>query len=183
MGHGRGFQGPFGPIIRRAILSLLTATFLIALVLPHPLLAAPGDLDLSFGSGGLVSTDFGGGSNDSAAALALQPDGRIVVGGSTNFPAGISHLALARYNPDGTLDLNFGSGGTVTGGFALDLGQALAIALQPDDKIVVWTPSTISRINTDGTPDVSFGAGGKVTTEIGQGYFGAHGLGVQADGK
>jgi uncharacterized delta-60 repeat protein len=56
-----------------------------------------GTLDLSFGSGGKVLTDFGSGSEDLGRAVALQPDGKIVAAGMST--AGVAHFnfALARY--------------------------------------------------------------------------------------
>src|SRR5262245_37244857 len=60
------------------------------------LAAHAGDLDPRFGSGGRVVTDFGS-DYDYANAVALQPDGRIVVAGETD----VSNLALARYMPNG----------------------------------------------------------------------------------
>ncbi|HEX6647906.1 MAG TPA: delta-60 repeat domain-containing protein, partial [Pyrinomonadaceae bacterium] len=70
-----------------------------------------GSLDLSFGTGGKVLTNFG---NISAQAysMALQPDGKIVLAGYVNFN-GSESFALARYNTDGTLDAGFGTGGKV----------------------------------------------------------------------
>src|SRR5205823_5199649 len=72
---------------------------------------ADGSLDSTFGSGGTVTTDFGlGGSDDSAYAVALQPDGKIVAAGATYLGGVPGDFALARYNPDGTLDSTFGGG-------------------------------------------------------------------------
>src|SRR5882724_8521334 len=66
-----------------------------------------GDLDPTFGTGGTVATDFGG--FDSAHATAIQSDGKIVAAGIAVVQGGIaSDFALARYNPDGTLDASFG---------------------------------------------------------------------------
>ncbi len=65
--------------------------------------AAPGDLDPSFGSGGMVLP-----LNLYAYATAIQPDGKIVAAGEIG-----DTFALARYNADGTPDLTFGSGGKV----------------------------------------------------------------------
>src|SRR5258708_6073109 len=75
-------------------------------------LLSAGDLDVSFGTGGRVTTDLG--ANDVGAAVAVQPNGQIVVVGSTA-PVFSSHtdFALARYNADGSLDTAFGTGGTV----------------------------------------------------------------------
>src|SRR5438128_725860 len=84
--------------LRNVILGLLSASlWLLGAVLPAE--AAPGDLDLSFGSGGKVLTDFGG-TFDEVRALAIQADGKIVaVGSSAPGPFyDRFHFALARYN-------------------------------------------------------------------------------------
>jgi uncharacterized delta-60 repeat protein len=71
---------------------------------------ADGGVDTAFGSGGRLTTDFNG-SEDEARAVAIQSDGKIVAAGSSGaFP----EFALARYNPDGSLDSSFGIGGEVT---------------------------------------------------------------------
>src|SRR5262249_58695080 len=73
-----------------------------------------GSLDTSFGSGGTLTTPINASDyNSSASALAIQPDGKIVAVGTeqpTQAYAG-GHIALVRYNPDGTWDTSFGSGG------------------------------------------------------------------------
>src|SRR5262249_13072636 len=133
------------------------------------ILLAAGDLDPTFGTGGIATTD----NNSYGVAvygLALQGDGKIVAVGGGGF-------ALARYNLDGSLDPTFGSGGTV---FAILIPgdsqeSARSVALQSDGKIVVagFTLGTrgndflLARYNTDGTLDQSFGAGGIVTTDFG----------------
>jgi uncharacterized delta-60 repeat protein len=101
-----------------------------------------GTLDASFGNGGVVTTSFPNGSvQDVATALALQPDGKIVVAGYSYDGAqdGNFNFALGRYNPDGSLDTTFSFDGLVTtdlfGAEQNDLGTALA--LQPDGRIVV----------------------------------------------
>jgi uncharacterized delta-60 repeat protein len=98
-----------------------------------------GSLDTSFGTGGKVTTAFGGSSFSIALALALQPDGMIVAAGTARV-FGTSAFGVARYQPNGTLDASFGSGGTVITSFFVIGGllqDADAIALQPDGKIVV----------------------------------------------
>jgi len=162
-----------------------------------------GTLDTSFGSAGLVTTDLGG-RYESATALALQSDGKIVLAGGSlgDF---FNDFALARYNSDGTLDTGFGTGGTVITKFENSpdgiapgevSAQAYSVAVQPDGKIVVAGVANIEgeedfalvRYNADGTLDDSFGAGGKVTTDFGhfeQGFSYAFGnaVAVQLDGK
>ena len=80
-----------------------------------------GSLDTSFGANGIVTTDFDG--EDAAVAVSIAPDGKIVAAGT-----GTDHIALARYNPNGTLDPTFGNNGTIVEpGF----GQANGLALTP----------------------------------------------------
>src|SRR5690349_1097145 len=68
-----------------------------------------GTLDPSFGTGGIVTTDFAG-AGDGAFAIAVQTDGKLVVAGVA-FINDVSNFALARYNSNGTLDASFGTGG------------------------------------------------------------------------
>src|SRR6185369_8260877 len=98
-----------------------------------------------------------------------------------------------RYNPNGSLDSTFGVGGIVRTHFAGFSDAALAIALQPDGKIVaagagvennepgggVFNYSAMARYNTDGSLDQTFGSGGKLRT----GGAGIVDLAVQQDGK
>jgi uncharacterized delta-60 repeat protein len=81
-----------------------------------------------------------GGSN--AAGVAVQPDGRLVVAGSTHTYIGDWNtelrIALARYNPDLTLDPSFGQGGRLTTVVDADrAAYATDVAIQADGKIVV----------------------------------------------
>ena len=69
-------------------------------------------LDTTFGDQGIVRTDFSGGNDAIYADPVIQPDGRIVVAGSTA-RAGNINFALARYDANGALDTSFGSGGKV----------------------------------------------------------------------
>jgi uncharacterized delta-60 repeat protein len=104
-----------------------------------------GTLDLTFGAGGKVTTDFASG-NDRASAVTLQPDGRIVVAGTT-FNAGtetLSDFALARYNPDGTLDATFGVGGKVTTDLSGNSGEDAAPASSAAEEV-----SLMSHIRFD----------------------------------
>lgn len=162
--------------------------------------------DSSFGSGGVV-TLFSG-SSGVANAVAIQPDGKIVVAGSEVPGIGdsscdpTSRVTVVRLNPDGSLDSSFGSGGTVV----LDLGQfsqANAVALQPDGKIVVVgsqrpgcqiTNGLIARLNSNGSLDGSFGGGGNSNLPCGQGvcfyyhpgggaYSSYNAVALQNDGK
>jgi uncharacterized delta-60 repeat protein len=161
--------------------------------------AAPGDLDPSFDTDGKVTTHFGS-DNDEGRALALQEDGKIVVAGQAYTATTDRDFALARYNPDGSLDATFHRDGTVTTpiGSGSSPDYAHAVAVRPDGKIVVAGQASngsnddfaIARYNTDGSldtnadadPAVHFDTDGKVTTDI-SGNDVVHDAVVQEDGK
>ncbi len=102
--------------------------------------AAPSDLDGSFGEGGIVIADIGGSrSTDTASALIIQQDGKLVIAG-TGYIAeeGRGRFALVRHNADGELDNSFGTASIViTSVEGHGYGAAYALAVQPDDKFVV----------------------------------------------
>jgi uncharacterized delta-60 repeat protein len=161
-----------------------------------------GSLDPSFAFGGGITTDFGPPpceepcepqeSTDSAHAVAIQGDGKIIAAGST-IPRGTgsSVFALARYNTDGTLDSTFDGDGKVITDFAADWDEAFGLALQGDGKIVAAGRSYVSgitdfalaRYNTDGSLDSTFDGDGKVTTDFAGGFDEALGVAIQGDGK
>ena len=97
-----------------------------------------GDLDPTFGDGGVVMTDFNT-STDLANAVALQADGKLVVAGTTytNNDFSDEDFAIARYNADGSLDTSFGNNGRVTTDFPGLAAVISAVVVQPDGKIVV----------------------------------------------
>jgi len=151
-----------------------------------------GRLDASFGTGGRVTTGFPGASVANGFCVALQPDGKVVVAGWTNFDGG-ADFALARYDSAGTLDASFGTGGRVITAFADSQGLAgvFSIALQPDGKIVAAGGAkldgkydfTLARYNSNGTLDAGFGTGGRVVTDFGGSDDGAEAVALQQDGK
>jgi uncharacterized delta-60 repeat protein len=126
-----------------------------------------GRLDPSFGQGGKVLTSFRPKSDAQAAALLIQPDGKLVVAGedTPRTPSGSIAVALARYHADGTLDRSFGRGGRVVSSLGDYVGGASAAVLQKDGKIVVdandQVRSYLARYTVDGKLDSSFGRGGK----------------------
>ena len=95
-----------------------------------------GTLDTSFGTGGLVTTDFGG-NNDVANAITIQPDGKIVLAGYSQNSSGNDSFALARYNVNGSLDTSFGTGGLVTSSFGDGHDQATGVAIDAAGGIIV----------------------------------------------
>jgi uncharacterized delta-60 repeat protein len=154
-----------------------------------------GTLDLGFGTGGKVNTDFVGFA-DLANDVTIQPDGRIVAAGAAATGTAASVLfnfALARYNSNGTLDPTFGTGGKVTTDFAGALDTVSDVVVQPDGKIIAAGTATINgftdgafglaRYFTNGTLDPTFGTGGKLTTNFGPDADGAGSVVLQQDNK
>lgn len=95
--------------------------------------AAAGDLDWSFGKDGIVITDNDGSNSESVLDLAVQSDGKILaVGYSQATQNPTIRSVIVRYNPNGSIDSTFGSGGKVI----IQLVSAGKLSLQPDGKIV-----------------------------------------------
>jgi uncharacterized delta-60 repeat protein len=145
-----------------------------------------GRLDRGFGRGGKVLTYFGGPrAYPMATAVAIQPDGKIVVAGHM-WDKGQKRFALARYNANATLDRSFGSRGLVKSKVDLD-GEAVGLVLQPDGKFVLSGNAhkgndagfALVRFGADGKLDPSFGRGGKVFNGVGS----VSALAIQRDGK
>lgn len=142
----------------------------IAIFCAPPASAAGGELDDSFDNDGAAVTDFYSGTDDAGRAVAVQPDGKIVVAGSRGGEAIRANFAVARYNPDGSLDNSFGSAGRTTTDFDGDDDAAMDVAVQRDGKIVAvgWAliagrrmPALV-RYNADGRRDTTFGEDGRV---------------------
>jgi len=147
-----------------------------------------GSLDASFGTGGIVTTAIGSGS-DVCYDVAIQSDGKIVVAGFS-YNGANNDFALVRYGTDGTLDASFGTGGIVTTAIGLNYDFGCSVAIQADGKIVVAGYSNnganddfaLVRYGIDGTLDASFGTGGKVRTVITSEDWGSA-VAIQTDGK
>ncbi len=140
-----------------------------------------GKLDTTFGSAGIVT----GPALGNIQALALQPNGRIVlVGSSSDSNTRRPFFSIIRYRPDGSLDTTFGSEGLVRG----PDGAADAVALQADGRIVVAGTEPeqyalkLVRLNADGALDSSFGSNGSVRTLLGYAAS-ASAVIVQPDGR
>jgi uncharacterized delta-60 repeat protein len=151
-----------------------------------------GHLDSHFGTGGKVIAP--GGNHETPESVVLQPDGKIVVGGS-NLVAAHTAFLLKRFNPDGSLDGSFGAGGQALGDFGLstDFSDGAALALESDGKLIqAGTVHVVSaahnnfallRYNADGSLDATFGSGGKVFTDVAGGSSNGKAVALQADGK
>lgn len=175
--------------------ALAAAALALVVALPCTALAAPGDLDTAFGTGGKVTVDHG--QNEEGEDVVLQSDGKIVTVG-VNWPvdAPSPDFSLMRHNPDGSPDTSFGGDGEVTTDFQGGDDRAQGAALQPDGKIVVvgrterfgeensgccWF--TVARYNPDGTLDTGFGGTGWVIPELAGGAEDGWAVAVQPDGK
>jgi uncharacterized delta-60 repeat protein len=128
----------------------ICALSLVLLVgaLSNESLAAPGDVDLSF--------DPGSGVNEGVKAVALQPDGKLIIGGGFTIVRGLVRQNIARLNADGSGDPTFDAG-TNTDQYGIT-----AIALQSDGKVIFTRGygappgREVARLNTDGTLDTGF---------------------------
>jgi uncharacterized delta-60 repeat protein len=154
--------------------------------------AAPGDLDTTFGSGGIVIT--GGFNLDVASTMAIQSDGKIVVVGDGSNGTFNWDFAVVRYNTNGSLDTSFGGSGIVITQLTGDYDAATAVAIQADGKIVVagsrynetsGSSSSIAvvRYNSNGSLDTSFNGTGIVITSVGSSRDYAEAVAIQTDGK
>jgi uncharacterized delta-60 repeat protein len=185
--------------IKRCLATLAISAFTC---LNAPVTAqAPGSLDTTFAGSGRIQLSFGSGKFVDTA-LALQPDGKIVMAGVCSNGSN-DDFCVARLNSDGSLDASFdGPSGAANGKFLLPISdsgndRARAIALQPDGKIVIGgdcQPNItaqgfcLARLNLDGSLDVSFtgpsGTGnGKFLLAIGAGTDRFTALALQPDGK
>src|SRR5690606_20028506 len=145
-----------------------------------------GAIDRAFGQNGYATVDFQS-DIDEANALVIQPDGKIVVVGSVSRPQ--MNFALVRLNADGSPDPSFGTAGLVEADQVPGKSDvAMAVALQPDGKLIVVGDAgnqwVVSRCNADGTPDSTFGTGGRVLTDvIGALTMSARAVTLQSSGK
>jgi uncharacterized delta-60 repeat protein len=149
-----------------------------------------GTLDSSFGNAGTVLTDMGS-SFDSAYSIAIQADGKIVVGGETTGATTGTDFALVRYNADGSIDTTFGVNGRVDTDFSGDTDQLASIAITSDGHVVAagWSmlnglpQFAAARYMSTGALDSTFGAGGLSVNEFAAGYGQAKSMAVMSDGS
>lgn len=145
----------------KALRIVVVLVFVVSLA-PASLLAAAGDLDCTFGTGGTVSEDVG--SIVAAYDAGLQSSGKIVTVSSSSVAEA---LRLTRFNANGTLDTSFGSSGTITHSYT-GLEYAGVMAIDSSDKIVVAGRIVVSgieevfvaRYKADGSVDTTFNTTG-----------------------
>jgi uncharacterized delta-60 repeat protein len=151
-------------------------------------LAFPGDLDTSFSDDGTATFRLEDNSVAIARAVVIQPDGKIVTAGTET-----ADFVLTRWNSDGTLDTGFGAAGVVSTVVGVT-GQARALALQPDGKLVAvgyggatfndqttWD-FALARYEDDGDLDSTFGVGGITIDDLTGTRDLATGVVLQPDG-
>jgi uncharacterized delta-60 repeat protein len=148
-----------------------------------------GTLDNSFGSNGIVIQPIGS-SDDNGYSLAIQSDGKILLGGSC-YNGSNYNFCIARFNSNGTLDTSFGIKGKVILPIGSDSDFGDSLAIQPDGKILLGgsclnvsnSDFCIARFNSNGTIDTTFGSSGKVIQPIGSGNDRGFSLVIQPNGK
>jgi uncharacterized delta-60 repeat protein len=147
---------------------------------------APGDLDPGFNGTGKLVLNFGG--SDSANAVAIQPDGKILIAGVG--PG--ADFVISRILPSGSLDLSFGGGTGTTRMHLAGAAKTTSLAIAPDGKIVVAgsvvasssnRDAAVARLDSAGTPDSSFGIGGWRDVDFGGDNDEASGVAVLSDGR
>ena len=138
--------------------------------------AAPGDVDLTFDAGAIVNANSG---ISQVNAVVVQPDGKILVGGFFTSVNGTARDLVARLNADGSIDSSFSTPVQSNSSF----GSVVALALQPDGKILVGGHFLIGtdvkntvRLNSNGSLDGTFN-----TMETGGSFVSV--LVLQPDGK
>jgi uncharacterized delta-60 repeat protein len=150
-----------------------------------------GSLDSTFGGSGWVLTESG--TVDIISAIAVQPDGKILLVGGSNVNDNHSDFALWRLHPNGRFDTKFGDNGLVTTDF--DRDGASAVALKTDGKIIVLGQVSdpfdnnintidvgVARYLPNGDLDTTFNGTGTVRTDFG-GFERPTALAIQQDGR
>lgn len=158
-----------------------------------------GTLDDSFGEEGISLTSWDDIDQDNGVAytLALQPDGKILLGGNVHsLLADIQYVVIARYTAEGEPDNSFNDDGLlITGYFVVTSGDIvetiLDLLVQPDGKIVAAVTSSFGlltdfvllRADANGETDDDFGVFGFIATDINEYDDLAEALSLQSDGK
>jgi uncharacterized delta-60 repeat protein len=140
-----------------------------AIIMPSNAVGAAGQLDSSFGKGGIFLAQNAGLTNTLAAASAFDSQGRILVAGQAPLNGG-EQPAVVRLNSNGTLDTSFGNHGVASIDLRDGGGElATCLVVQPSGKIVVGVSFgtadaaatlALARFNDNGTLDTSFGNSG-----------------------
>jgi uncharacterized delta-60 repeat protein len=150
---------------------------------------APGDLDTSFSTDGIVMTDIGGNTDD-AWGVAVDSVGRVVVAGYSHNGSN-EDFAVVRYTSAGVLDAAFSSDGIRTTDFVSSSDYGRTVAVDAQDRVIVaghyYNGSDndfgVVRYTTDGMLDTSFSTDGIRSTAIGSGHDEAYGVAIDSQGR
>lgn len=150
--------------------------------------AQDGKLDKTFNNDGKVTVSLSD-SADHAYSIAIQTNGKILAGGFVKQTD--RDFAVIRFNTDGSLDNTFGNGGKVITSVGSFDDISYAIAIQPDNKIILAGRSfngtnddiSLVRFDSSGTLDQGFGSGGKVITPVGNSNDICRAIALQTNGK
>ena len=148
-----------------------------------------GSLDNTFGVNGIVATSLGN-YDDKARAIAIQPDGKIVVAGYS-FDGTKDNFAIIRYNADGSTDYSFGTNGYNLTSIGTTADNINSIAIQSDGSIFAagfaqsgnYMDFAVAKYTSSGLLDNSFDGDGIAVTPIYSNSEFASKILLQADGK
>ncbi len=148
-----------------------------------------GGLDPSFGEGGIVVNNDPNSMH--SAALIIRPDGKLIIGSTSNLYGEFYYYQLRSFNPDGSVDAGFGDNGIANFDFDHLAIEMKAMVLQPDGKIDCagtagpdWFQMALCRFNEDGTIDAGFGDnGGVITPYLESKHVENYDIKLQPDGK
>jgi uncharacterized delta-60 repeat protein len=185
------FKDLWSAVMYARAISVVALIFALLLLVAAPTaVALPGDLDSSFDLDGRVTTDFGQ-QEDYGNAVAIQPDGKILVlAQTTDNDEFVTTFFLLRYDAAGALDTTFDGDGKL-----VITGPVSEVAVQGDGKILlggsvlIHTPDfltsdfAVARLNSDGTPDMTFSDDGLATVDFDGHRDAAGAIALQADGK
>jgi uncharacterized delta-60 repeat protein len=163
-------------VTRSRIANLFVLTVALVVLASGVAMAAPGNLDHSFGGGDGIVTYNGGGS-DGGEKILRQPDGKIVVAGQVETGGTNEDLFLGRYTANGAPDTTFGGGdGVVRLDFLGGYDDMWALSRYPDGRLITagyaedpggtFDRIAVARFTAKGKPDIHFSGDGKTTTTI-----------------
>lgn len=166
-------------MIRKIAVSILLFAFI--LTFSQGSIAAPGDLDTTFGGSGSVGID----ANTLPVHVRIQPDGRIMTLG--DYPYG-EYSYLSRNYMDGSADAAFGSGGYFLTQYYPSMESMRDFVGLPDGRYLVVGEKdgvfALFRYNSNGTRDITFGVNGVMTPQVGNaGNSTGNSIVIQSDGK
>jgi uncharacterized delta-60 repeat protein len=157
-------------------------------------LLSDGTPDSTFGTAGITTFNVGTPTGtDRANAIALQPDGSVVIVGTADVDESAPQAVVARVTSGGGLDPGFGSGGVTLLSPGANKSAANAVALQPNGKVLVAGEANVigegsgdfalMRLNSNGTLDPTFGSGGVAIHSLVAAGDIAAGVALQPDGN